>query len=87
MNSEGYKILPKATVIKYLKEAQDNKVSKVARSKGGFTHWYLNTKDYDNVKWWSKRKGFIDRTLAQYIKNPTHRRYLSLIMWAYDPLR
>ena len=35
--------------------------------------------------WGQRREQFIARTLAQYRANPTHRRRLALIAWAYDP--
>ena len=35
--------------------------------------------------WGQKREAFVARHLAQYQQNPTYRRYLALIMWAYKP--
>lgn len=35
--------------------------------------------------WESKRRGFVARHMAQYRTNPTYRRWLALVMWAYMP--
>ena len=80
-------------------EAERLKVSQVARSPKGFLTYYKQMKgkliefveDANSLrkaeakKWISKRNGFIARHLAQFNKNPTYRRYLALIMWAYEP--
>lgn len=79
-----FKLLSRDKVRKYLKEAEEKEVSTISRAEGGFTYEYLKSKklDEDLIK---KRNGFIKRTLPQYLINKTRRRYLSLIMWAYDP--
>lgn len=86
-----YEFLPYNEAKKYEGDARKLKVSQTARDKGG---WWYELKavkgDFyampDNLI--NKRRGFIARTLAQYIKNPTKRRWLSLIMWNYwtDPI-
>jgi hypothetical protein len=48
-------------------------VSEVARGSRGFVGEY------------QRRAAFIARHLAQYRKNPTERRRLALLMWAFDP--
>jgi len=83
------------TVLKFLPEIEKYDVSKVARSERGFlTHYrkygYANAMKQmivpnENITWDQKRNAFIDRVLPAYKKNPTYRRYLSLIAWAYDP--
>lgn len=72
---------------KYIEEAEMFGVSKVARGPGGFVEAYKKAKAIKNMsqEWQRKRINFIKRTLAQYKKNPTHRRRLALIMWAFDP--
>lgn len=70
-------------------------VSRTARSKGGFLYEYKIYKTSDIMKkakvpdenqyWETKRNAFIARTLAAYKENPTYRRWLSLIAWAYLP--
>jgi len=71
-------------------------VSKVARGPRGFLTVYKRygtaaaTKKapvsrYPGQTWGQRREQFIARTLAQYRVNPTYRRRLSLIAWAYDP--
>ena len=35
--------------------------------------------------WEQKRNGFVARHMKSYRENPTYRRYLALIMWAYKP--
>lgn len=62
-------------------------VSKVARSPRGFLTAYKRAGSYRNLSenWKLKRKNFIARHNAQYKKNPTYRRRLALIAWAYDP--
>ena len=62
---------------------EKEKVSIVARSPKGFLTMYK--KGLLNEKWLKKRQNFIKRHLAQYIKNPTLRRRIALIAWAYMP--
>lgn len=58
-------------------------VSKVARSRTGFLYNYLNgTLTLELLK---KREAFLNRALAAYDKDPSIRRYLSIIAWSYDP--
>ena len=40
-----------------------------------------------NQSWSRKRRNFIARHLKQYNANPTFRRYLALLMWAYKPCK
>lgn len=76
--------MPLDEVLKYEKQAEELKVSKVARSKQGFLTYYKNNKNLNDA-WVTKRDAFISRHLAQYEKKPTERRKLALIMWAYKP--
>ena len=81
----------------YEKEASLEGVSKVARGPGGFMRVYEKMRTPQKMRraqvkggsegytWAMKRHGFIQRHLKQYRKNPTYRRKLALIMWAYMP--
>lgn len=94
MSDKNYKVMPLKEVLKYEDEAKEKGVSKVARSSSGFLGQYKKYKDFDkfkdkkasnsNMDWEDKRESFIARHLEQYKSNPTRRRKLSLIIWAYD---
>ena len=77
------------TISKYEPEMRELKVSRVARSPRGFLTAYKKAGSAGNLSdyWKNRRKGFIARHNAQYRKNPTYRRRLALIAWAYDPER
>jgi len=72
-----------------------NGVSEVARSKRGFIPAYAHFRTPmrmaiefvpgERVTWAQKRELFIRRTLAAYKKNPSYRRALALMAWAYMP--
>ena len=94
-NNVKYKWMSLQEVLKYLPQIKKENVSVKARSKDGFlTHYkkfkYANIM-YDklvpdsNMNWSTKRKLFIQRTLPAYKSNPTIRRKLALIAWAYYP--
>lgn len=90
-----YRWLSLNTVLKFLPEIERQNVSKVARSERGFITHYQKYRYADKMKkmivpeknrtWEEERNLFIDRTLPAYRVQPTYRRYLSLIAWAYDP--
>jgi hypothetical protein len=63
------------------------RVSEVARSPRGFLTAYKQAGSYRKLSdsWKKKRSAFIARTLPQYRKNKTLRRWLSLVAWAYYP--
>lgn len=77
------------------------KVSEVARgvkpssqTDRGFLEVYKDVQDPNemeyimatkNQSWAERRNSFIARHLVQYEKNPTERRKLALIAWAYNP--
>lgn len=77
------------TIKKYEPEMKKLGVSKVARSPRGYLTAMKKAGSYDklNDNWKRKQKGFVARHLVQYKKNPTKRRRLALIAWAYDPER
>ena len=43
------------------------------------------TVPYKNQYWEQKRNAYLSRSIPQYLANPTYRRKLSLIAWAYLP--
>lgn len=73
----------------------ENGVSEVARSSRGFITAYSRFRTPmrmaiefvpgERVTWAQKRELFIRRTLATYKKNPSYRRALSLMAWAFMP--
>lgn len=75
------------TIRKYEPEMKRLKVSEVARSPRGFLTAYKKAGSPDKLspKWKQRRLAFIARHNAQYKKNPTRRRRLALIAWAYNP--
>lgn len=77
------------TISKYEPDMKRLKVSEVARSPRGFLTAYKRAGNEKNLSenWKRKRKAFIARHLPQYEDNPTYRRRLALIAWAYDPER
>ena len=68
----------------YIPDMVNQQVSEVARSDRGFLTYYKSNLIL-NEEWTKKRNGFIARTLPAYQKNPTYRRWLSLIAWAFYP--
>ena len=77
------------TIRKYEPEMRRLKVSEVARSPRGFLTAYKKAGSPNKLspKWKQTREAFIARHYAQYRNNPTVRRRLALIAWAYDPDR
>lgn len=83
-----YRYLPLSIIEGYEGEMEGLGVSQVARSPRGFLTYYKKiggNPSRVNDFWRKKRHGFIKRHLAQYRQNPTHRRKLALIAWAYMP--
>jgi hypothetical protein len=80
-----YPFLSVKQIEKNLPEMERLGVSKVARSKGQFLEQYRKYGANLPLPWISKRENFIKRHLAQYVKNPTVRRKLALIAWAFLP--
>jgi hypothetical protein len=69
-------------------------VSEVARSRRGFFHawnehkssvWSHRDPKYDQL-WSERRDNFVSRHMQQFRANPTLRRFLALVAWAYTPL-
>jgi len=88
-----YSWLPLSEIAKYEPEMKRLRVSKVARSPRGFLTAYKRfagggyKRFINRTMWAGKRDAFIARTLPQYKANPTYRRWLSLVAWAYRPDR
>jgi len=78
-----YKFVPYDEVMKYMPLIIANKVSEVARSKGQFLDQYKKYGSNLPQEWLVKRENFIKRHSVQYKKNPTLRRQLALLSWAY----
>lgn len=84
----AHKYMRLSEIAKHEPEMRRLGVSEVARSPRGFLSAYKRVGgDSDRLSeaWKRKREGFIARHLAQYRKNPTYRRRLALIAWAYLP--
>lgn len=86
---EEYKWLSLREVLKYEPEMVRLRVSEVARSPRGFLTAYkrFGTRLKSHPLWSGRRNWFIARHLVQYRENPTYRRWLSLVAWAYRPDR
>jgi hypothetical protein len=80
-----YPFLTLKQILNYLPEIEKERVSIVARSRGQFLDHYKKYGVNLPPEWISKRNNFIKRHMEQYNKNPTKRRKLALITWAYMP--
>lgn len=83
-----YKYLPLSIIKQHKLEMEELGVSRIARSPRGFLTAYKRAGGNPgklSEAWRVKRYGFIKRHLAQYRVNPTYRRKLALIAWAYMP--
>lgn len=90
-----YNWLSLSEVLKYENEIKKYNVSIVAREKNGFLGEYKKYKNANIMKkqivpgekitWEQKRNAFLARSVPQYKKNPTYRRFLSLVAWSYMP--
>jgi len=85
----SYKFMSLSEISKYEPEMERLKVSEVARSPRGFLTAYKRAGSSSSLSesWRKERDGFIARHLAQYNDNPTYRRQLALIAWAYMPAK
>jgi hypothetical protein len=85
--NQKYPFMPLSEVLKYEGDAKKQGVSEVARSKRGFLTAYKKAGNSNKlpIEWINKRNGFIARHLKAYKANPTERRRLALIMWAFMP--
>ena len=76
-------------VEQYVPAASRLGVSVIARSRRGFVPAYRRYHKGHMAaetwcRWLRRRSGFLARHLAQYNKKPTHRRWLSMMMWAFE---
>jgi hypothetical protein len=88
----SFKLLSKNQIEEFLPLIKAEKVSPRARRPDGFLTVYLSGKSIATTLYPEKqhsylreRELFIKRTLPAYVRNPTLRRFLSLIAWAYLP--
>jgi len=91
-SKKEYPWAPLAAVLRAEPEAARLGVSEVARSPRGFVRAYEALRSrtasasvplFPNQTWGQRRHNFVKRHLAQYRQNPTERRRLALLMWAY----
>lgn len=78
-----FKFIPYSAIEPFISEMIRLKVSSKARNEFLKTYQQLGEKIGDKLL--RKRASFLSRTLAGFEKNPTYRRYLSLIAWAFKP--
>lgn len=69
----------------YMPLIKELNVSKRARSPNQFLSVYKQHGVQLPDNWALKRENFIKRHYVQYMNNPTIRRRLALIAWAFDP--
>ncbi len=90
-----YEWMPVEQVESIIPTLVENGVSEVARSQRGFIPAYAHFRTPmrmaiefvpgERITWAQKRELFIRRTLAAYKKNPSFRRALALMAWAFMP--
>jgi hypothetical protein len=93
---QQHKWIPLRRVLQLEPYAAELGVSEVARAEDGFLREYERAKTARKMRgrvvpgyafqtWEQRRAAFIARHLPLYRKNPTLRRRLAILMWAYDP--
>ena len=96
MPQNNHKWVALSRVLKLEPYAAELVVSEVARAEDGFLREYERAGTARKMRgrivpgfafqsWGQRRAAFIARHLPLYRKNPTLRRRLALLMWAYDP--
>ena len=83
--SSKYSFIKMEELKYYMPLIKELKVSVKARSPHQFLDIYKKYGTQLPIQWKKKRDAFIDRHYAQYKENPTIRRRLALITWAFDP--
>ncbi len=87
------KLLSPSQIKVFLPLIQAEKVSRRARKPDGFLSVYLSG-DFNLINslypgkqhsYLKERENFLRRTIPQYVKKPSLRRFLALISWAYMP--
>jgi Rps23 Pro-64 3,4-dihydroxylase Tpa1-like proline 4-hydroxylase len=79
-----YPYIKREEFAQVLPVAKQFKVSEMARSKGQFVDQFL-AGDHTIQFWIRKRNNYLSRSIPTYEKYPTWRRYLSLVVWAFNP--
>ena len=78
-----YPFVPYSYIEKFIPDMIQEGVSEIARSSNGFLNVYKRYGKHLPDAWLKKRHNFIARTYAAYKLNPTYRRKLSLLAWAF----
>lgn len=79
-----YPYITKSQIRKMIPVAKQYKVSSRAMEPNQFIDNFLN--DTHKTDFWiKKRNSFISRTLPSYRTKKSWRRYISLIMWGFNP--
>lgn len=95
MCDSSYRWVPYNRAASFEQEAAANGVSDVARSSRGFLRAYQHNPNprslcqqkvpgFPNQIWGQRRSNFIHRHMVQYRNHPTKRRWLALMMWAFE---
>jgi hypothetical protein len=86
------KLLSPSEINVFLPLIEAEKVSRRARKEDGFLTVYLSGRDISRTQYpgrehsyLKERENFLRRTIPQYVKAPTLRRFLALISWAFMP--
>jgi hypothetical protein len=80
-----YPFLRMKTIDMYMPLIKKMKVSEQARKPNQFLSIYKTYGEQLPENWAIKRENFITRHIVQYRENPTIRRRLAIITWAFDP--
>ncbi len=89
----AYRVMTFATAEKFVPFMRALDVSETARSsRGFFAAWKRHGRDVWTRRdpkfgqlWSDRRDNFVARHLEQHKRNPTLRRFLALVAWAYTP--
>lgn len=79
----NYNFIPISIIDKNMAEIKRLKVSVRARERNQFLDMYRKYGTKLPAEWIKKRNGFIARSYAAYLINPTKRRQLALLCWAF----
>ena len=83
----------RSTAERFVPFMREEGVSEVARSPRGFFYQWgkMGPRVWDHTdpkfdqRWADRRDNFVARHMEQFRKNPTPRRFLALVAWAYTP--
>lgn len=82
-----FEFLPLQLINDYMPLIKRHNVSQVARKKNQFLDVYKRHGQQLPEPWFIKRENFLKRHIVQYNHNPSVRRRLAMIVWAFDPER